>query len=108
MAGYSFCNFKMGCAMMGGMKGRYLAAPKPIHLRSSLIRKGRFRIHSGKLRPGYDVIRAVEDDREQRLRKFAGQRGAPYRNAMVLTPEMSNRLRHRRFLQATLSSSRTM
>ena len=74
MAGYSFCNFKMGCAMMGGMKGRDLAAPKPIHLRSSLIRKGRFLIHSGKLRPGYDVIRAVEDDREQRLRKLAGQR----------------------------------
>jgi hypothetical protein len=31
-----------------------------------------------------------------------------YRNAMVFTPEMSKRLRQRRFLQATLSSSSTM
>lgn len=31
-----------------------------------------------------------------------------YRNAIVLMPEISNRLRHRRFLQATLSSSSTM
>jgi hypothetical protein len=29
-------------------------------------------------------------------------------NAIVFTPEMSKRLRQRRFLQATLSSSRTM
>ena len=33
---------------------------------------------------------------------------AAYRNAMVLTPEISKRLRQRRFLQATLSSRRTM
>jgi len=33
---------------------------------------------------------------------------AAYRNAMVLTPEISKRLRQRRFLQATLSSRKTM
>jgi hypothetical protein len=33
---------------------------------------------------------------------------ASYRNAMVFTPEISNRLRQRTFLQATLSSSSTM
>ena len=74
MAGYSFCNFKMGCAMMGGMKGRDLAAPKPIHLRSSLIRKGRFLVHTGELPAGYNVLKAIEDEREQRLRKLARQR----------------------------------
>ena len=74
MAGYSFCDFKMGCAMMGGMKGRDLATPKSIHLRSSLIRKGRFLVHTGELPAGYNVLKAIEDEREQRLRKLARQR----------------------------------
>jgi len=34
--------------------------------------------------------------------------GGPYKNAMVLMPEMSKRFRQRRFLQAALSSISTM
>jgi hypothetical protein len=56
------------------MKGRDLATPKPIHLRSSLIRKGRFLVHTGELPAGYNVLKAIEDEREQRLRKLARQR----------------------------------
>ena len=44
---------------------------KPIHRRSSLVRKGRFLVHTGVLPAGYDVLKAVEDEREQRLKNLA-------------------------------------
>jgi len=41
---------------------------------------------------------------------YAGKNfsAGPYKNAMVLMPEMSKRFRQRRFLQAALSSISTM
>jgi AbrB family looped-hinge helix DNA binding protein len=44
---------------------------KPIHRRSSLVRKGRFLVHTGELPAGYDVLKAIEDDREHRLKDLA-------------------------------------
>jgi AbrB family looped-hinge helix DNA binding protein len=46
---------------------------RPIHRRSSLVRKGRFLIHTGVLPAGCDVLKAIEDDREQRLKTLARQ-----------------------------------
>jgi len=44
---------------------------KPIHRRSSLVRKGRFLVHTGELPAGYDVLKVIQDDREQRLKNLA-------------------------------------
>ncbi len=45
---------------------------KPIHQRPSLIKEGRFLVHTGKLTHGGDVLKAIEADREERMRKLAG------------------------------------
>ena len=56
------------------MKGRDHVTLKPIHRCSSLVRKGRFLVHTGELPAGYNVLKAIEDEREQRLKKLARQR----------------------------------
>ena len=45
---------------------------KPISKRPSLVRAGRFLVHTGKLPKGFDVLQAIEQDREARLQKLAG------------------------------------
>jgi len=45
---------------------------KPVPQRPSLIREGRFLVHTGRLPPAYHITRAVHDDREERMRKLAG------------------------------------
>ena len=45
---------------------------KPRRTRPSLIRKGNFLVHVGKLPPSYDIVGAIEQDREERARKLAG------------------------------------
>ena len=45
---------------------------RPIQHRPSLIREGRFLVHTGKVPPEYDIINAVREDREERMRKLAG------------------------------------
>lgn len=45
---------------------------KPAERRPSLVRKGRFLVHTGDLPHGYDILRAVEDDRDERARKAWG------------------------------------
>ena len=45
---------------------------KPIAQRPSLVRAGRFLVHTGQLPEGYDILRAIADEREERLRKLAG------------------------------------
>ena len=44
-----------------------LADQKP-----SLIKKGRFWVHTGELPPGYDILKAIDEDREERMRKAWG------------------------------------
>jgi AbrB family looped-hinge helix DNA binding protein len=46
---------------------------KPTGRGSSLIRKGTFLIHTGELPPGYDLLKAIEQDRDERDRKTWGQ-----------------------------------
>ncbi len=41
-----------------------LAGRKP-----SLIKKGSFWVHSGEIPPGYDVLKAIDEDREEQMRK---------------------------------------
>jgi AbrB family looped-hinge helix DNA binding protein len=45
---------------------------KPAHRQPSLVQEGRFLVHTGKLPRGYDMLRAVEDDRDDRMRKLGG------------------------------------
>ena len=45
---------------------------KPVSKRPSLVRSGRFLVHTGRLPQGFDVLKAIDDDREERMRKLAG------------------------------------
>jgi AbrB family looped-hinge helix DNA binding protein len=45
---------------------------KPMERRPSLVRMGSFLVHTGKVPPGYDILKAIEDDREERTRKAWG------------------------------------
>lgn len=45
---------------------------KPVALRPSLVRAGRFLVHTGQLPRDYDILKAVADQREEQLRKLAG------------------------------------
>jgi AbrB family looped-hinge helix DNA binding protein len=45
---------------------------KPADRRPSLIRKGSFLVHTGEIPAGYDILKAIDDDREERLRKAWG------------------------------------
>jgi AbrB family looped-hinge helix DNA binding protein len=40
--------------------------------RPSMVKKGRFWVHTGELPPGYDILKAIDDDREERTRKAWG------------------------------------
>jgi AbrB family looped-hinge helix DNA binding protein len=42
---------------------------KPAGRRPSLVRKGSFLVHTGEIPSGYDILNAIDDDREERLRK---------------------------------------
>ena len=57
------------------------------------------------------ALRVSKRESAARLEDPSGAQptGLPhYKNAMVFTPDISNRFRHRKFLHATLSSSSTM
>ena len=45
---------------------------KPVERRPSLVRVGRFLVHTGKLPHGSDILKAIAEDREERIRKLAG------------------------------------
>lgn len=44
---------------------------KPTGQRPSMIRKQGLWVHTGKLPPGFDIVQAIRDDREERIRKLA-------------------------------------
>jgi AbrB family looped-hinge helix DNA binding protein len=44
----------------------------PADRRPSLIQKGSFWVHAGEIPPGYDILRAIDDDRDERMRKAWG------------------------------------
>ena len=45
---------------------------KPVERRSSLTKKGSFWVFTGELPPGYDIVKAVDHDRYERMRKAWG------------------------------------
>jgi AbrB family looped-hinge helix DNA binding protein len=45
---------------------------KPTEPRSSMVKKQGLWVHTGKLPPGFDIVQAIRDDREDRIRKLAG------------------------------------
>ena len=45
---------------------------KPADRRSSLIKKERFWMHTGEHPTGYDIVKAIDDDRDERMRKAWG------------------------------------
>ena len=45
---------------------------RPAGRRPSLIRKGSFLVHTGEIPQGYDILKAIDEDREERVRKAWG------------------------------------
>jgi AbrB family looped-hinge helix DNA binding protein len=45
---------------------------RPVHQRPSLIKKGVFWVYTGEIPPGYDILKAIDEDREERMRKAWG------------------------------------
>jgi AbrB family looped-hinge helix DNA binding protein len=45
---------------------------KPVEVRPSMVKKQGLWVHTGKVPPGFDVVQAVRDDREDRIRKLSG------------------------------------
>ena len=45
---------------------------KPTEHRPSMVKKQGLWVHTGKLPPGFDIVQAIRDDREDRIRKLAG------------------------------------
>jgi AbrB family looped-hinge helix DNA binding protein len=45
---------------------------KPIETRPSMIKKDGLWVHTGKVPPGFDVVQAIREDREDRIRKISG------------------------------------
>ena len=45
---------------------------RPADRRPSMVKKGSFWVHTGELPPGYDVLKAIDEDREERMRKAWG------------------------------------
>ena len=44
----------------------------PVDRRPSLIKKGGFLVYAGELPPGCDILKAIDEDREERTRKAWG------------------------------------
>jgi AbrB family looped-hinge helix DNA binding protein len=45
---------------------------KPAERQPSLVKKGSFWVHTGVVPSGYDILKAVDEDREDRMRKILG------------------------------------
>jgi AbrB family looped-hinge helix DNA binding protein len=45
---------------------------RPAERRPSLVKKGSFWVHTGEIPPGYDIPKAIDEDREERMRKAWG------------------------------------
>src|ERR1700730_8054049 len=44
----------------------------PADRRPSLVKEGRFLVHTGEIPAGYDILKAIDEDREERMRKAWG------------------------------------
>jgi AbrB family looped-hinge helix DNA binding protein len=46
---------------------------RPMERRPTLVREGVLLVHTGAVAPGYDLRRAVEDERDERVREIWGR-----------------------------------
>ena len=44
----------------------------PVDQKPSLAKKGPFWVYTGEIPPGYDILKAIDEDREERMRKAWG------------------------------------
>jgi AbrB family looped-hinge helix DNA binding protein len=45
---------------------------RPAAEQPSMIKKEGLWVHTGKLPPNFDIVKAIQDDRDERIRKLAG------------------------------------
>ena len=45
---------------------------RPVEHQPSMVKKQVLWVHTGKLPPTYDIVQAIRDEREDRIRKLAG------------------------------------
>jgi AbrB family looped-hinge helix DNA binding protein len=45
---------------------------RPADRRPSLVKKGSFCVHTGEIPAGYDILKAIDEDREERMHKAWG------------------------------------
>ena len=45
---------------------------KPVEHQPSMIKKQGLWVHTGKVPAGYDIVQAIRDDHEERIRRLAG------------------------------------
>jgi bifunctional DNA-binding transcriptional regulator/antitoxin component of YhaV-PrlF toxin-antitoxin module len=45
---------------------------RPVGLRPSLVKKGSFWTHTGELPPSFEMLKAIDEDREEQTRKAWG------------------------------------
>ena len=45
---------------------------RPAERRASLVKKGSFLVHTGEVPAGYGILKAIDEDREERIRKAWG------------------------------------
>ena len=46
---------------------------KPVDRKLSLVKEGSFLVHTGEIPAGYDILKAIDEDREERMRQIWGQ-----------------------------------
>jgi len=46
---------------------------KPVDRKPSLVKEGSFLVHTGEIPAGYDILKAIDEDREERIRKVWGR-----------------------------------
>jgi AbrB family looped-hinge helix DNA binding protein len=44
----------------------------PVQHRPSMVKKQELWVHTGKVPPGFDLVQAIRDDRDDRIRKISG------------------------------------
>jgi len=45
---------------------------RPTDRKPSLVKRGKFLVHTGELPPGFDLLKAIDEDRDERMRKSWG------------------------------------
>jgi AbrB family looped-hinge helix DNA binding protein len=45
---------------------------KPVAHRPPMVKKQGLWVHTGKVAPGFDIVQAIRDDRDERIRKKSG------------------------------------